>query len=475
MSCPAGPEGVLGAVRAALARQDATGWLVGGAVRDRLLDRDTQDVDVAVRGDPRALAAEVARVLGAHRFALSEQFGAWRVIARRGGWQLDITPLLGATIEQDLARRDLTINAIAQPLDGGEPLDPFGGLCDLRARRLRMVAGDAFASDPLRLLRLARLHAELGFEIEARTEAAARAAASGLGTVAAERKFAELARIVGGERPLEGLRAAESLGAIAVVLPELCALRGVGQSRFHHLDVHDHTLEVLAHTVALQRDPEALFPRLGEAVGALLSEPLAGGLTRGVALRFGALLHDIAKPQTRGLTPDGRVTFLAHDEQGAELARAILRRLRAGERLAAHVAALARHHLRLGFMVHDAPPDRRAIYRYLKSCGSVGADVTLLSVADRLATGGDGAEQAIPRHLKLAQTVLGAALEWRRQPPRPPVSGERLAQALQLRPGPRLGELLAELEEATYAGTLAGPDEAIELARTLLAARPGSR
>jgi poly(A) polymerase len=471
VSWPTDAEAVLAAVRAALERQGVEGWMIGGAVRDRFLGRATRDIDVAAHGDPRALAGAVARALGAHRFALSEQFGAWRVIARTGEWQLDITPLLGETIEEDLARRDLTINAIAQPLGGGEPVDPFGGLCDLRAGRLRMVGGDCFAADPLRLLRLARLHAELGFEIEARTAAAARAAAGGLAGVAAERQFGELARIIAGERPREGLLAAESLGAIAVVLPELVALRGVGQSRFHHLDVHDHTIEVLAQAVALQRDPEALFGGLGEAVGSLLAEGLACGLTRGVALRFGALLHDIAKPQTRGLSDGGRVTFIGHDEQGAELARAILRRLRAGERLAEHVAALARHHLRLGFMVHEAPLEPRAVYRYLKACGPVGVDVTLLSVADRLATGGDGSERAIARHLELARTVLGAALAWRRAPPRPPVAGDRLARALDLRPGPRLGALLAELEEDAYAGEIAGAEQAIERARALLAAR----
>jgi poly(A) polymerase len=466
---------LLDAVCGALARQGGEGWIVGGAVRDRLLGRESADMDVATRGDPRALAGAVARALGAHRFALSEQFGAWRVIPRKGSWQLDVTPLLGATIEEDLAKRDLTINAIALPLRGGDPVDPFGGLEDLRARRLRMVSEKCFVADPLRLLRLARLRAELDFQIEPHTAAAARGAAPGLVGVAAERQFAELARILGGQRPREGLLAAEALGAIGAVLPELCDLRGVSQSRFHHLDVHDHTLEVLEQTVALARDPEVPFPGLGGAVSALLEEQLAGGLTRGAALRFGALLHDIAKPRTRERSADGRVTFIGHDELGAELSRSILRRLRAGERLADHVAALARHHLRLGFMVHQAPPAPRAIYRYLKDCGPVGVDVTLLSVADRLATGGDGSQRAIAAHLELAQTVLAAALAWRTRPPRPPIDGGRLAAALGLKPGPVLGKLLAELEEDSYAGEVGSEDEAIRRARMLLAGRPRSR
>ena len=458
---------------AALAQLGARGWLVGGAVRDRLLGRPTDDLDVVVGDDPRELAAELARQLRAHRFALSDAFGAWRVLARDHSWQIDITPLMGATIEQDLARRDLTINAIAEPLAGGEAIDPFGGRADLRAGRLRMVSADAFAADPLRSLRLARLIAELGFEAEAATVAAARAAAPGLRAVAPERQFAELRRILSSEDALAGLRAMETLGATAAVLPELSALRGVAQSQYHHLDVYEHTLQVVAEAIALERAPGELFPDLAAQLAELLAEPLAGGVTRGEALRLGALLHDIAKPSTRAVRADGRVTFMGHDQLGAELAREVLARLRAGERLAEHVAALTRHHLSLGFLVHRAPLAPRQLYEYLASCGAVGVDVTLLSVADRLATRGRGSEEAIARHLELARAVLPAALRWHKQPPAPPLRGDVLAGALGIPPGPELGWLLSELEAASFAGEIGSSEEAIELARRLLAKRGG--
>jgi poly(A) polymerase len=456
---------------AALTELGAAGWLVGGAVRDRLLGRPTDDLDVAVAGEARELAVALARRLRAHRFALSDAFGAWRVVARDRSWQVDITPLMGATIEQDLARRDLTINAIAEPLPGGEPIDPFGGRADLRAGTLRMVSAGAFAADPLRSLRLARLIAELGFEATPATAAAARAAAPGLRAVSPERQFAELRRILASERALAGLRAMEALGVTGVVLPELGALRGVEQSPYHHLDVYEHTLQVVAEAIALERAPGELFPEVAPQLQALLAEPLAGGVTRGEALRFGALLHDIAKPRTRAVRADGRVTFMGHDALGAELARGVLARLRAGERLAEHVAALTRHHLRLGFLVHSAPLARRQLYEYLAACGPVGVDVTLLSVADRLATRGRGAEEAIARHLELAHAVLPAALRWRAQPPQPPLRGDVLAGALGIAPGPELGWLLAELEAASFAGEIGSSEEAIELARRLLAER----
>jgi putative nucleotidyltransferase with HDIG domain len=264
----------------------------------------------------------------------------------------------------------------------------------------------------------------------------------------------------------------EASGATAAVLPELAALHGIEQSHFHHLDVHDHTILVLTETIALQADPGKVFPDSGEALAALLAEPLADGLTRGDALRFGALLHDIAKPQTRALAPSGRVTFMGHDVQGAEVVRAIFGRLRASERLAEHVAALALDHLRLGFLVHQAPLNRRGVYGYLRATEPVEVDVSVLSVADRLATRGRNAEDAISKHLALARSMVAEGLRWRAAPPQPPVRGDELARAIGLRPGPRLGQLLRELAEASFAGEVSSAPEAIELARRLLAQSP---
>jgi poly(A) polymerase len=455
--------------RDALAGADA--WVVGGAIRDRLLGRPTDDVDLVVAGDVASAARRVGRVAGAATFPLSERFGAWRVVSRDEGWHADLSPLAEGGIDADLARRDFTINAIAEPLAGGEPLDPFGGREDIAARRLRMVRDDAFASDPLRALRLVRFAVELGLDSDSATEAAARDAGPRLVEVSGERVFAELKRIVGADAVLAGLEQMDTLGLTGAVLPELAALRGVGQGVYHHLDVYDHTLAVLAAVVDLERDPSPLGEH-AEATAAVLAEPLADELTRRQALRFGALLHDIAKPYTRHVFPTGKVGFPGHTEQGADMAREILTRLRASEKLRAHVAALARHHLRLGFLVHEQPLSRRAIYRYLRECEPVEIDVTVLSVADRLATRGRRAEEAIAKHLELASVLLGEALAFHAAGPQPPiVRGDELARALGMRPGPELGDVLAEVEAARFAGEISTREEAIDHARALLAAR----
>ena len=461
----------------ALAELGIPAWLVGGAVRDRLLRRPTSDFDVVVAGDVAAAARALARGARGHGFELSEAFGAWRVIARDRSWQLDLMALAGATIEQDLARRDLTINAIAEPITGGEPVDPFGGVADLRAATLRIVSESAFTDDPLRVMRLARLACELDFEIEPGTARAARGAAPRLVKVSPERAFEELKRLICAERAADGVELLDSLGIAAAVVPELAALDGVQQSRFHHLDVLGHTRVVLAQAIRIADDPTFLCESAAEAsaLRSLLDAQFANGLTRGQALRFGALLHDIAKPQTRDVTDEGRVTFMGHDRAGAELGTSILRRLRASERLCTHVAALTLHHLRLGFLVHRAPLSRREIYDYLLACSPVGVDVTLLSVADRLATRGDNAERAIARHVALARTVLTEALAWEASPPRPPVRGDELARALGISPGPQLGGLLAELRAQAFSGELSTREQAFDRARALVAAPPSDQ
>jgi poly(A) polymerase len=479
--------GALELVRSGLAGRSA--WLVGGAVRDRALGREAVDLDVVLDGDPgegaRAIAAAAKRTgAGVACFALSEHFGAWRVVARGGSWQVDIERLRGGSLEADLALRDFTVNAVAEPLAGGAPLDPLGGLADLRDGRLRMTGPGAFADDPLRVLRLVRVAVELGMEPDPPTSVAARAYAARLAEVSPERVFAELHRVIASTGALRGIELMGELQITGVVLPELEALRGVQQSRYHHRDVYGHTLEVLERAIALTApdpaemagEPTEVVSELAEVVGeehaaqirALLEEPLADEMTRAQALRWGALLHDAAKPATRAVRGlDRRVTFMGHDELGADLAHGVLARLRASVRLREHVAALVRHHLRLGFLVHEPQPlAQGTVYDYLRRCTPVEVDVTLLSVCDRLATRGAKAERAIEAHLELARRMLGDALRWRSSgPPKPLLRGDELADELGIPLGPRVGELLERLTRAQYTGEVGTREQALAFLR----------
>ncbi|HWB69854.1 MAG TPA: HD domain-containing protein, partial [Solirubrobacterales bacterium] len=250
----------------------------------------------------------------------------------------------------------------------------------------------------------------------------------------------------------------------------VAGLHGVEQGPNHHLDVHGHTLAVLEHTLEIEADLERFAGERAAELGALLAEPLADDMTRATALRFGALFHDIGKPATRG-EREGYVTFIGHDREGARIVGELCGRLRASHRLSEHLRALTFHHLRLGFLVHEMPLPPRRVHEYLRETGPVAPDVTLLTVADRLSARGNGpfaTEEMVGAHLTLAAQMLAAALDWRREGPPPPLlRGDELAAALDLDPGPELGELLAELEAAQYAGEVKTREEALEHLRRL--------
>lgn len=459
-----------------LARQTLAGsatWVVGGLLRDRVLGRDTRDVDLLIDGDPELAARALARAGRAFAFELSEEFGAWRVVARGREWQIDVSAVRAGALEDDLALRDFAVNAMAEPLGGGALVDPLGGMSDLHARRLRMTGPDALRADPLRVLRLVRLAVALSLEADAATVASAREHVPLLADVAPERVLSELGQIVAADAAVRGLQLMDELAITPVVVPELAQMRGVAQNRFHHRDVWGHTLEVLQGCVDLQRDPAAMVgERHAGAIGELLSEPLGDDLSRGTGLRFGALLHDVAKPRTRSAHPEGRVSFIGHDVLGAQLARDVLGRLRASERLRAHVAKLTHEHLRPGFLVHENPLSRRSMFEYLLACQPVEVDVLLLSVADRLATRGATAERSIARHLELVMELLPEALRWRRDgAPQPLIRGDELARELHIAPGPQVGELLGELVGAQYTGEVCDREQALALLRRR--AQPG--
>jgi putative nucleotidyltransferase with HDIG domain len=437
-------------------------WLVGGAVRDAILGGDVVDVDIAFDGDVEAAARQIAADGDGHPFELSDEFATWRVVAREGGWKVDIAALRAGSIELDLRLRDFTVNAVAVPLAGGSPIDPTGGLGDLEAGVLRVCSDRSFADDPLRVLRAARFAARAGLEPEPETVALARREARRAADPAGERQFTELAALLSGPEPLAGLGLLDRFEATAAVLPEIAALRGVEQSANHHLDVHDHTLEVLRRMLEVERDLPRYCGEAADAVAGLLAEPLADDLTRKDGLRWAALLHDIGKPATR-TEREGWVSFLGHDSLGAEMVTALCRRLRTSRRFAGHVAAITRDHLVLGFMVRERPLPPRRVWEYLSRTAPQSLDTTLLTVADRLSAQGGGVpEEAITGHLDLAREMLAAAVAWEREGvPEPLIRGDEIAAETGIAPGPALGEAVTELEAAQYAGEVTDREGAI--------------
>ena len=357
-------------------------YVVGGYVRDRLLGRATRDVDVVGGGDPRAVANRLGRALGGHVFALSQEHGAWRVTlpSLAGGVeQVDVAAMRGS-IQHDLAERDFTINALAVPPDGGELLDPFDGVGDLDARTVRLVSPDAVHSDPIRVLRAVRHAVELDFTLDGGSAAVITRDARLVDRTAGERQRDELMRVFDTARGADGVRLLDVLGLLDVVLPELTPARGCEQPKEHYWDVLGHSIEtvaVLDCILATEPFGEACTRRRATLAeywpdrAALMlrwDEVMGEGRSRRAVLKLIGLLHDVSKPETRSVQPDGRTRFFGHPERGAVTAAEVFRRLRFSAREVKLAELLIREHLRQS--QHATPADTptfRAISRLVRA------------------------------------------------------------------------------------------------------------
>ena len=431
-----------------------------------------KDVDLVLDGQAERFARRLADRLEGAVFAASEQYGMWRVVV--GAVHVDVAPLRGeaggtpatrgARLLADLAGRDFTVDALARPLDGGELVDPMDGIADLAARRLRLCTPAALRDDPLRVLRLFRLARAFDLLPEADAVDAARRAAPGLASVSGERVRDELSLILATPQAAAAVRDLAVAGALAVVLPEVDSLRGVGQNPYHHLDVFGHTLEALTYVPGVVR-------QLG-GEGHLATPEAAGlpGVDPLVPVTWAVLLHDIGKPAARVITDDGRVIFWHHDELGRRMAAGIGARLRFSSRFTAYLGTLVRQHLRLGFLTREQPLTRRALARYRRDVSPWVFESVVVSLCDRLATRGEKTSLvSMARHYRLARSLWS---EVSKTPAPRLLRGGEVMDLLGLEPGPAVGRALEALEEEVEAGEVTSPAQAREFLRAWWRSRP---
>lgn len=424
------------AARGIVARLAAAGHealFVGGCVRDGLLGLPVEDIDIATDAPPERIATlfPEVRLVGAsfgvclvraegHEFEVATYRKDGRYVDHRRPESVEY-----GTQEEDTQRRDFTVNALYYHPQSQRTIDRVGGRDDLAARRIRTVGepSERFAEDALRLLRAIRFAARLDFEIEARTWDALRAAARDIAHVSAERVREELTLILLGAAPARAFRLLDASGLLAQVLPEVAALKGVEQSPEHHPegDVFVHTLLALEH----------VEPRTPVACWA-------------------ALLHDIGKPATAEVRPDGRIGFFGHEKLGAEMAEAICRRLRFSNDDTRRITEIVARHMRF----INARQWRTATMRRFLSADTIEEDLAVHR-ADCLASHG---------RLAAWELVSGELerLRERREPPLPPplLTGHDLIEA-GLQPGPGFRQLLERAQDLQMEGELTSREEAL--------------
>ena len=491
-----------------LTKHDIRSYVVGGFVRDVLLGRDTADIDIAVEADAVEIAPKVATALGGKYVLLDEANRVGRVVlankeapSTKGQWKLDFSTVKG-NIKQDLKQRDFTIDAMAidlreivnqplppapSPLKKGEAppkppmlIDPFNGWDDLRRGVIRVVTETAFESDGARLLRAVRLAAELGFTINSQTEALIQRYSHLIASVAGERIREELLRLLAIPHAEQFLPYLDKLGLLTVIFPELAQTKGVEQPKEHFWDVFDHSLKTVAAVDFLlgqgtwgYTSEEALGVVPWSAVlNQHFGREVSSGSTRRSLLKLAALLHDIAKPQTKAII-NGRMRFLGHAKEGATIAVSILERLRFTTKEIKLVETMVRYHLRPMQMSHTELPSRRAIYRYFRDTGEAGIDILFLGLADHLATRGPQLELAQWRgHAQMTSYILDQYFEQESlvAPPKL-IDGHDIINIFGLSPGPKIGELLEAVREAQASGELTTRQEALSYIQKQLSSK----
>lgn len=494
-------ESVVDQLASFFAARNLEAYLVGGVVRDRLLSRspEEKDIDVAVAGDAVTVAQELAVELGGALAPLSLPRGMMRVALpnrddsnRRTGLTIDLTGF-SEVIERDLARRDFSVNAMAVSLPewndasfgsapfGDRVIDPFGGRADLMRKALCALSPEVFKEDPGRLLRAVRLAGELGLRMEPDTVRQLAADARLLPRVAPDRVREEFLRILASDGARGRIQTLDWLGLLEHIVPELMASKGVEQPRMHYWDVWGHSLHTVEAAEGVtgghQNSPVfSCVPWTPESE-AYFAETVSDGHTRRTVLKLAALFHDIAKPQTKTLEPDGRTRFFGHSEQGAVIAEERLRRLRLSSRGVSMVSRMVEHHLRPTGMSNDGEwPTGRAIHRYFRDVGDVALDTLYLCLADYL--GAKGPELSHPEWLNHARMISHVLDTGSQEPvstaaPRL-ISGHDLMLHFGLPPGPHIGSLLAIVEEARAAGEIETQEQGLELAAVMLMNRETS-
>ena len=474
-------------------------YLVGGAIRDVLLNRAHYDLDFVTPADAIKIARLVGDKIGAAYFPLDTERNMARLVLKPEVAQdyheqhpirIDFSTYQGPDLASDLAAREFTINAMAVEVHQLQTLlDPMGGLQDLLAKRLRACSERSFLNDPVRVLRAVRFSVGLELNIPTDTLQLMRQAVVQLPTVSAERMRDELFRILVQPHPGTAMRLLDKLETLEHILPEICLLKGVEQTSPHVLDAWEHTLDVISrlesilNVVAEEFDPDKasnlalglVSMQLGR-YRPFLIEHMKSALNpdrpqRGMLFLAG-LYHDVGKRKTQTVDDEGKIRFIEHEHIGARLADKRGQLLKLSRIEIDRLVTIVKHHMRPSFLSHtEHLPSHKAVYRFFRDTGAAGVDICILSLADMLATYGPTLPQERwSRHLMVVRELLHAWWEDRdeRVFPVPLIDGDQLMRALDLSPGPVVGYLLEAIKEAQVAGEIHTMEEATSFARTLL-------
>jgi len=444
-------------------------YIVGGSVRDLLLDRSPTDYDIAVSENPEQLAKKMAATTKGRLVKMGKPGQmVFRVVS--SDHIFDIALLNGESIADDLNKRDFTINAMAFDLKSGKIIDCLGGIKDLSDKKIRMISKEVFKKDPVRLIRAYRIGACLGFEIEPHTVSAIRNQSKQIQNSAAERVRAEFFKILGSPKSHTFLSQMADTQLLTTIFPELGALKGCLQNRHHHFDVFEHTMRAFHHLETILNDVRKFLPETSSHVSGFLDDGRAS------CLKCAMLLHDIGKPLKRTVDGNGNAHFFGHSRKGADMALNIGNRLRFSTREKQFIDFIIRNHIKplSLFLAHrNNTLTSKGKTRFFMKCGPDTAYLLLHAMADFMGKSDDHnrkKDMAFTSFLKgLIQAFFSDFTPRSGEPPL--ITGHDLIDEFGLTPSPLFKKLLNRIKEARLSNKIQNRQEALKLAKELLNSR----
>ena len=451
-------------------------YLVGGALRDLILNRrkENPDFDFCLPSGAINFGRKLSRQLRAGFVVLDEEHAACRLVKKIGDkvYTFDFTDFRAKTLEKDLLHRDFTINSMAVELKdvfSGEDLntliiDPYAGRVDLKQKIIRACGKGSFKEDPLRILRAFSFSCMLGFCLDKETLSLAKKEKRLIGSVSSERIREELFKIFDSFTAYTSLAILDKLKILEIIFPEIKPMRGIGQGPHHHLDVWQHTLETLNQFELLLRSTKQ-NPEISKYLG----EELSSQRKRSSLLKLACILHDIGKPKSLR-REKGKIIFHGHERIGLGLTRIISRRLKLANDEIRSLERIVLWHLRPGYLAGCLRLTERAIFRYFRDTGDDALAVLLLSLADQRATKGPliTADSRL-RHEKTVKALIRRLLKQKNEKKSARLlNGNDIMRKFKLPPSPLIGKILDELEEAQAIGKIKNKAGALKLAASII-------
>ena len=437
------------------------GYLVGGSVRDFLMGKGfSLDRDIAIK-NAENFAQKLAKQFDATFIVLDEENKIFRLVLKDKINYLDISEIQGNSIEEDLLRRDFTINAIAYDLKEEKFIDTTGGIKDIETKTLSHIKDENFSDDPLRVLRAFRFQAVTGFEFSEDLKQSIEKFIPLAMNPAKERIMYEIMKLFGGNFASKSLLMMDDYGLLEKIFPNVVEMKKVTPNTHHHLDLFHHVVETV-------RNIEELYLNGTKEIQEHLDQTDFGGFPRINHLKLAGFLHDLGKFSTWTIEESGRHRFIKHDDVGAKMCQPLLKDLKFSKKQIEYISTMIKNHIYPSNVIVAPDLNEKVMMRYLRKMGADVIDNIILAKADRLSARGPAiTEEMVKENLDGLDKLLKFYLEKKEtlKPLPKLLDGFEVMQIMNIKQSPLLGKILNELKEAQINGDVVTKEEAIEFVK----------